>query len=184
MQGDRGWKVDSLLRGHLLRYPLMEPVDLYKLLFQAVMGPAHAMADHGAARVWLLSELERPGPGPEEPLLDPIAGAGGITRVHLRPWLAAGLDPDLLLEAFVRTSETFLGSVPQLEAACLEAAAFLHGEHAAPAAEGFERMVPSLREHSFPALHHSAAYRVAYRPAYRVVDASLLAPEVISAVRH
>jgi hypothetical protein len=183
MEGYDDRKVESLLRAHLLRYPLMQPEDVYKLLFQAVMGPVHALADPVSARLWLLSEMKASATGPKEPLIDPISCGGPMARVHLRPWLLADLDPDLLFDAFAKTPLSYHGSIRRLETACQEAAAWLRRRQA-PIAEAFDLLIPTLREPGFPALRHSQGYRAAYRPAYRVVDVSLLNPEAIAAARH
>ncbi|MBN1434943.1 hypothetical protein JW921_09295, partial [Candidatus Fermentibacterales bacterium] len=96
--------VQSLILEHLRRYPLMEPADLYKLLFQAAMGSSHDMPDPGIARERLLREMQEMGEGPEEALLDGISPSGDIARVHLRPWRGSGFDTEALLEAFARTA--------------------------------------------------------------------------------
>jgi hypothetical protein len=179
MQADYGRKIESLLSEHFLRYPLMQSEDVYKLLYQAVMGPAHALADPASARQWLLSEMKAAGPGSKEPLIDPIACGGPMARVHFRPWLLADLCPDLLFDAFAKTPLSYRGSIHRLETACQEAAVWLRRRQA-PVAEAFALLIPTLREPGFPALRHSPGYRAAYRPAYRVVEMSLLAPEVIA----
>jgi len=183
MEGNNDRKVESLLRVHLLRYPLMQAEDVYKLLFQAVMGPVHALADPASARLWLLSEMNAAAAGPKEPLIDPIACGGPMARVHLRPWLLADLDPDLLFDAFARTPLSYRGSIHRLETACQEASVWLRRRQA-PIAEAFDVLIPTLREPGFPALRHSPGYRAAYRPAYRVVDMSLLDSEAVDAASH
>ena len=99
-----------LLRRHLARYPEMQLPDFYKLVHQASMGSEHAVTDERRARSCLEQELARIGEGPEEPMLDPIRPDGAVLRVHLRPYLASGADPDRLLEAFVRTAGEVAGS--------------------------------------------------------------------------
>lgn len=180
MPNDGEGEVRDLLEAHLERYPLLEAVDLYKLLFQAAMGPAHALSDRSSALARLLAELEDPGPGPREPLLDPISRRSGIVRVHLRPWRDSGLDPALLLESFVATSETFRGSLRDLETDCLAAGEHLLREGCSIAGD-FVDLLRRVRREGFPLRSHSTAYREAYRPAYRVVEVSLLAQEALTA---
>jgi len=99
-----------LLADHLTRYPKMEARDVYKLLFQAVLGAEHAVRDEAAARDWLYREQREMGGGPSEPVLDPLSPDGRLVRVHLRPYLAAGGDPEALLRAFVRTANEWRGA--------------------------------------------------------------------------
>ena len=71
------------------------PEDLYKLLHQAIMGPAHAAVDSAAALAALRAEwaemaARRPDAPAAEPLWESIRPDGALLRVHLRP-LAAPL---------------------------------------------------------------------------------------------
>jgi len=162
-----------ILLAHLARYPLMQPVDLYKLLHQAAMGSEHAAPDEAAARAWLQRELRSLGEGPGDPLIDPISPGGEIVRVHLRPHLAAGYEPERLLEAFLRTGREYRGSTERLAE---------WGRLAVQMAEAgrlpFGREMRALLEErtaqGFGSAHHSRQYGESYRPAYRVVAAAFL----------
>jgi hypothetical protein len=90
--------METILRSHFSRYPLMQVQDLYKLLHQAALGSEHAVRNPETARNWLTRELAEMGDGPPEPLFDPISPGGEIARVHLRPFVAGGHNPDALLD--------------------------------------------------------------------------------------
>jgi hypothetical protein len=163
-----------ILIDHATRYPKWEAADIYKLIHQAAMGSEHAVADECAARAWLLRELREMGPGPDEPLIDPISSDGSIVRVHLRPFARRGLDPEMLLEAFLRTALEFHGSRPLLEGGLADAAE-LAGEGLIgldPAEIGL--LAARMEASGFPAVHHSDIYVIEYRPAYRVVARATL----------
>ena len=158
-----------ILADHARRYPGLEVADLYKLLHQAAMGSEHAVSDKEAVRAWLEREMAAMGPGPEEPLVDPIAPHGEIVRVHLRPFLAAGHDPEELLDAFLRTADAYRGSIARLRR-YWETAEEMARQGRLPLAhneicEFGERMA----RQGFPAIHHSEIYQRVYRPAYRVL---------------
>lgn len=161
--------MEELLEAHCKRYPQMQVSDLYKLIHQACMGSEHVGVSPDRARGWLMGELADLGDGPEEPLVDPISLEGEIVRVHLRPYVRAGYDPERLLHAFVQTSSLCRGSVERL-AQFGEVARAMAAEGLLPfdVAEiaGFFR---DRELHGFPAVHHSAVYKSLYRPAYRVV---------------
>jgi hypothetical protein len=173
----------SILTAHCHRYPRLQMADLYKLLHQASMGSEHAIVDPEGARAWLERELAALGTGPDEPLVDHISPDGRIARVHLRPYVAKSLDPEALLAAFLRTGRGFPGEAERLrqygrvaeEIASASRLPFPPGSIAA----FMERMA----HRGFPAVHHSAAYRVAYRPAYRVVDMEYLEIDGTQAVQ-
>lgn len=154
------------------RYPRWEPADLYKLLHQATRGSEHAAPSEAAAREWLEREWLEMGPGPAEPLVDPIRADGAIARVHLRPWQEAGLDPQILLVAFLETAGGWQEVPGELEKALRQTA-----DRAAAlglAADAVTALAGRMQEEGYPAVHHSAAYCLHYRPAYRVVATRFL----------
>lgn len=196
--------MEQLLRSHIERYPRFGIEDLYKLLHQGVLGSEHAVTSEAAAREWLDREITGLGPGPEEPLIDPISLDGRIVRVHLRPYLAGGRHPETLLHAFVRTAGEHHGSRQEFLAAWHLAEALAATETRAttetlatteamattdgpavtptvtrPAILPFSRTAMSaffapLAAAGVPAVHHSEAFEQAYAPAYRVVRIELL----------
>lgn len=161
---------------HARRYPLLAESDVCKLLHQAALGSEHAVKDAVRVQAWLERELAEMGPGPDEPLIDPISPDGAILRVHLRPLVRLGLDPYRLNQAFIQTANTFPGSPQRFDdyAAC---AVQLAADGELPCtARGLQAFITQLRQAGLPAVHHSEVYTHSYRPAYRVVAAHLLPP--------
>src|SRR5512136_1192132 len=113
-QQREGDAIRCILSDHIARYPLMQVRDLYKLIHQAALGSEHAVRDLESARAWLDRELKDLGPGPADPLIDPISADGRIVRVHLRPFLHAHGDLTALLDAFVRTANEYRGDTKRL----------------------------------------------------------------------
>jgi len=155
---------ETVLRDHLSRYPAMQVQDVYKLIHQAAMGSEHAVSNMAGVRQWMERELAEMGVGPDEPVMDPISEDGQILRVHLRPFVAQGGDPELLLNAFIRTANEFHGDVDVLK----KYWNIVTGMDYFPPAEMVE-FVESVRTQNYPAVHHSPEYERLYRPAYRVV---------------
>lgn len=172
----------EIVERHLAWYPAMEIDDVYKLVHQAVAGPGHAAPDSVLAARWLAKEIEEvgePGGFPDERVLEPLRPDGGLVRVNLRPYLAAGGRAGPLLAAFLATADAVMPPPARLAdefgAAweCLIAAA--EGGLLALSAEAMRTRYTAAAAAGFPAIHHSPGYADAYRPAYRVVDPSLLA---------
>ncbi len=166
--------IGQLLAHHFRRYPRMELVDVYKLLHQAAMGPGHAIDDPPDARAKLTAEMANLGEGPEDPIADPISPDGKMARIHLRPYFAAGHTENVLADAFVQTGRTYPAAPEKLEkfCACL---GDLAGAGGIPfSRDEVERYVQAIAARAYPVVHHSDAYRTAYRPAYRVVALDLL----------
>jgi hypothetical protein len=151
----------------------MEPNDLYKLLHQASLGSEHAVGDTVAAREWLERELAGMGPGPAEPLIDSLRADGWVVRIHLRPFVAAGGDPEAILQAFIGTAAD-PGDREDLRRAG-EVAVRLARAKALPwPGSTVSALFAGLAAQGYPAVHHSAAFVEHYRPAYRVVAGALL----------
>ncbi len=164
-----------VLTNHITRYPRMQLADVYKLAHQACLGSEHAVLDLAGARHWLEGEVARLAAGPEEPVLDPISADGRILRVHLRPFLARGGNLEQLLESFVRTAHEYRGSASQLRS-CGSGAEALAGTWKLPITrEEVRAYWGQMEAQGYPAVHHSATYEAAYRPAYRVVAREFLA---------
>jgi hypothetical protein len=164
----------DILARHLVRYPVMHLEDVYKLIHQASLGSQHFGMDIDQAGAWLTNELADLREGPAEPILDPISPDGRILRVHLRPYVAECRDPVQLLLAFVRTADEWEGSIDLLRAywRCVEKTAKDgHLQCDLSAAREFGARMAKL---NYPAIHHSEAYKAAYRPAYRVVAREFL----------
>ena len=162
--------LQSILRDHARRYPRWNEFDLYKLLHQAERGSEHTLTDGRAESQWLDRELAHLGPGPIEPLIDPIRADGQLVRIHLRPWLERGLDPATLLEAFLQTARRWQASSTGLEAA-LHSAESLAEQLGLPV-EAVAKCAARMKPLGFPAVHHSRTFEAEYRPAYRVVAVS------------
>ena len=158
-----------MIKAHLLRYPQMQMADLYKLLHQAALGSEHAVRDEQAARDWLERELAEMGDGPDDPLMDPLPPDGQILRVHLRPYLRAGKNPETLLRAFIQTANEWRGSPEKLKEYGAAAARLAQAGTGSIRQEEIEAFFAKMEEQDFPAVHHSEIYERLYRPAYRVV---------------
>jgi len=170
--------LEQVLQLHLSRYPMMQPDDLYKLLHQAAMGSEHAIASREAARHWMNRELEdlriEGDETVEEPLIEPLSPDGRLVRVNLRPYLRSGADPELLLDAFVRTGEEYSGDPLTLESYCEQAVELARQGSLPFSPAELEAHFATLKRKGYPAVHHSKSYADAYRPGYRVVLRDLL----------
>lgn len=171
------WITETLaaLDTHLARHPAAEADDVYKLLHQAVMGPGHAIGDPVSAHRWLdreIATLERS--DHDEPLCEAIGGDPAMVRIHLRPFVARGLDPDELSEAFIATAAGMPPSSPERLGLVVRAAVeHLRSTGKAARAEALGRLRARLSARGFPAIHHSQTFRDAYAPSYRVVRRGL-----------
>jgi hypothetical protein len=167
-----GMEIDfcqNTLTNHFTRYPAIQTQDIYKLLHQAALGSDHAVRDEQEAKDWLERELAEMGEGPDDPLLDPISPDGQILRIHLRPYLRAGRDPENLLRAFIHTANEWQGSPELLKEYADTVAGMMLPVTSQFSPEDFKAFFSKMETQGFPAVHHSEVYKRLYRPAYRVV---------------
>jgi hypothetical protein len=162
--------VAALIDRQLARYTASGVDDVYKLLYQAILGPEHLIADTARFALRLREELAVADGGVDEVLWEPIRPDGQLGRLHLRPFNAADGDPEALLTACLYTAERSWGAVSDLQAVwpfvvrSIEA-----GRWSRLIPADALRLTEELVATGYGARHHSAAYRAAYRPSYRLV---------------
>ncbi len=159
-----------ILDEHISRYPQMQVEDLYKLLHQAALGSEHAVTGETAARCRLLDEMQSMGEGPDEPLPDPIAPGGRMVRLHLRPWLQEGRNPEELLRLFLRTAADGRGSPRRLISFGKAAIKWSEQQSILVGSTELTAYLARMEAEGFPSMHHSQVFTTLYRPAYRVAD--------------
>lgn len=154
----------KILLEHMRRYPLMEPVDAIKLLYQREFGGDHLISDPTTSYNYILEEY-RTLDHSEPPRSEPIGN--GLVRLYL-----AGLPEEQLgrvNEAFVRSSERVRGDLERFKLSL--------GDLRQLAGKGklsftMTELAPALLDYAaqgYPMVRHSERYRNAYRPAYRVL---------------
>jgi hypothetical protein len=154
-----------ILLAHAKRYPLMQPTDAVKLIYQNEFGGGHLIRDEEACLTYLRREYAATEKDPATPLQEDIGN--GIVRIYL----AAVAEEDLeeLGQRFIRSAAAHQGNLDRFQEklAVLEELT-VQGVFAFDAAS----LAAYLKEYAaqgYPAVSHSEVYRQAYRPAYRVV---------------
>ncbi len=166
-----GESLAAFTRSALAEEPSAGIQDAYKWLFQAARGGEHAAPSEEAARRWLEAEWKELGPPlPGEPLVVPLRPDAAVVRLNLRPFKAAGGDPNALLQSFLSSARSFEPDPGLFVAAWRALGRGLAGVGANgwDAAE-FEALDHSSEKAGWPARHHSPGYVEARRPAYRVL---------------
>ena len=166
-------KVEFLLLEHRERRPLMRGTDYYKLLYQGVFGVGHIMGD--GAWGWLTKEADGLdlGAQPDEPLIEGVSADGAMVRVNLRPYVREGRSLEVLFEA-MKTTALVEGSPGEfMEAWEVFVGLVEEGQIDVDPGE-LAALVDELRVEGVSTHHHSAEYREAYSPAYRVIRGGTL----------
>ena len=155
----------AILITHAKRYPLMQPTDAVKLIYQNEFGGGHLIRDEQACLNYLRREYADLEKDPTAPLYEDIGN--GIVRVNL----AAVKPEDLeqLGKNFIDSAakhkgmlESFLNKLKVLETLTAEGV-FPFDTNALSA------YLYEYKAAGYPAVSHSPEYRQAYNPAYRII---------------
>jgi hypothetical protein len=164
-----------LVEAHRSRYPALAVRDVYKLLYQGVRGPEHIVPSGEEFVARLREEYAAVPAAADGPVWEAVRPDGLLGRLNLRPFKARGGRLEQLVEACLDTAAHAWGTAEELRAAWTAFAALCQegrwGELRAAEVRAFTRW---LEEQGWPAVHHSAGYREAYRPAYRLLARDLL----------
>ena len=162
-------KLIQIIQQHQNTKKNFEIQDTYKLIYQSVFGIQHILDDKERAKIYLQQEFESINTDGHEDLIENISVSGGTVRLNLRPFKNRNGNIDHLFQAMLHSAEEIASSVQE----------FLdlwnQFKQAVFRAElNFDKTELSAFDHkmkleNYPARHHSAAYRAANRPAYRVL---------------
>ena len=161
----------NTLLDHAARYPKMEPADAVKLAYQSVFGGGHLIKDEANSLARLSEErasvLRSPEPFTTQEPFEPIGF--GRARMMLSSRALATLPNELLNRAFVLSSREPAGDTALFaEALDILTQTALSGAFSF-SPEALSEYLVRYRASGCPMVSHSETYRLAYRPAYRVV---------------
>lgn len=163
-------ELEQILRTHAARYLLMQPADAVKLIYQNEFGGGHLIADPERFETFLRREYDSTPKDPAISKYEPIGN--GIVRVNLAALAASEV---LCLGAlFIDSASLHQGKRESFEKK-LAVLQQLTMEGIFPFSSGeLASYLEVYAENGYPAVSHSAQYREAYRPAYRIVLQRLL----------
>lgn len=160
--------IQDVLADHFRKYPRMLPQDAVKLLYQAEFGPEHLIRDGMKSLSMIEAEmasLTEPLPG--ESLYEPIGN--GLCRWNLRPCKAKGIPAEDINRLFLETAQGVRGDYRRFRESLNMLEDMAEGDETPFEAIELDVFLIQYRDKNCPAVHHSEAYRAAYRPSYRVV---------------
>ena len=155
----------AILLAHARRYPLMQPQDAVKLIYQNEFGGGHLIRDEEAYLNYLRREYATLEKDPTAPLYEDIGN--GIIRVNL----AALREEDLeqLGKAFIDsaakhkgTLDSFLNKLEVLQTLTSEGVFAFDPD-------ALNTYLSEYKAAGYLTVSHSEQYRQAYKPSYRVI---------------
>ena len=159
--------LDQILLTHAHHYPLMEPRDAVKLIYQNEFGGGHLIRDEAACVVYLQREYGSVAQSADVPLTEDIGN--GLVRVNLAALDAHAYPPEALAADFIRSAADHTGNLESFLAKLAVLRQLTRDGHFGFSPEVLENYLCSYAEAGYPMVSHSEAYRSAYGPAYRIV---------------
>lgn len=157
----------QILLDHAERYPLMEPTDAVKLIYQNEFGGGHLIRDEESCLNYLRREYKSVRQSLDAPLAEDIGN--GMFRIHLNALDHSGYPVEQLGADFLQSAKIHRGSLDSFLRK-LEILEQLTREGRMPfSAEELEAYLASYRLAGYPMVSHSETYRKAYSPAYRII---------------
>lgn len=166
------FELAHILKAHARRYPLMQPTDTVKLIYQNEFGGGHLIKDEASCLHYLRREYSSIEKDPSIPLYEDLGN--GIVRVNLAAVKEEKLEQ--LGKDFIRSAATHQGSLERfLEKLDVLRAVAKQGVFSF-SPEALETYLQKYAVAGYPAVTHSEQYRAAYHPAYRVILQPFIAP--------
>lgn len=158
-------ELEQILREHAKRYPLMQPCDAVKLIYQNEFGGGHLIRDEQACLNYLRREYADLEKDPTAPMYEDIGN--GIVRVNLaavREEALEQLGQDFIASAAKHkgTLDSFLNKLEVLISLTADGVFTFD-------ADALNAYLSEYKAAGYPAVSHSPEYRQAYNPAYRVI---------------
>ena len=158
----------SILKKHAEKYPLIQPADVLKLVYQNEFGGEHLVTDPEKTLEYLREEYAAVEHHPDEPLLEKLGNS--IVRVNLKALDIESYPLEKLNEDFITSAARHKGSLGDFvvkEKILLDRfEEFGFRFEKSELAELIERHAQA----GHPPLRHSDIYREAYHPAYRIIE--------------
>ncbi|MDD3334918.1 MAG: hypothetical protein PHI98_05290 [Eubacteriales bacterium] len=154
----------------------MEPTDAVKLVYQNEFGCGHLFTDLSACISWLRRETAAVPVRKNAIAATPIGN--GLCRLNLEAPAVRALRPERLAAMMKLTAQEQKGSAASFQQSLEQLRKLAVAGETPFSAEALEQYLAEYRAKGYPAVSHSAGYREAYHPAYRVVfsDFAVLLP--------
>jgi hypothetical protein len=163
-------KLKKTIQFELDHFPLAKAKDLAKLLYQSMYGPQHAVQLPEKLYEWLEQEMQDLDPKASEPLIQPVWLHYPMFRLHLSTASKLSVSLQQIHELFLQscTDPTPSPSISWNEAIDMTFHILL--QRKLPESQIQANEFKDYASSSAGPYHHSANYREAYHPHYRLVS--------------
>ena len=156
----------QLIVTHYNTYPKMQIQDVFKFIFQSAFGCEHLVSSEERALAYINAELERIKGESYEARIDRLDG--DYSRVHLS-CINEKLSAEDLAKYFCLSAKVEPEGMHALTEKIKVARELILDGTIPLSLSEFDELHSKWQEAGYPTIHHSEAFREAYKPAYRVV---------------
>ena len=157
----------EVINQHLQQYPQMKSQDIYKIIFQGVMGPFHLGKKRKGIHAYLQREWAQIEADPNQALVERIAPNGKYIRINLTRYKANKGDLEKMTEmVFQSCKET---SLEKLNQALKQVTTAIKTNQIKYSPKAWLTYLKNQTK-SNPTPHHSAIYKTIHKPSYRVIS--------------
>ncbi len=164
-------ETSQILQLHMEKYPLLQPIDLIKLLYQNEFGGGHMIADAAQSLSFIKQEYALVPHGATEPF---EALGNGMLRVYLTGIDINNYSLEQLNHDFVLSASMHTGSMTTFH----QTLEWLISEEFALqcpfSGNDLKDYIYTYQKQGCQMVSHSPVYKDAYHPAYRVVMEDLI----------
>ena len=173
-------EIERFVSWQMQNYPKSRLLDIYKSCFQDYMGAEHLVSDAESAKNYLDIELSQCKPGDFAPwYYEPCGVNGQFVRVSLRGVAERAITKAELLGAFVWSSRKERPSVENWKAEWHKIIGTIEQMSLSlPHYKQDKLFIDSILSVGKYAISHSADYRKAYKPHYRIVAREIFEAEL------
>ena len=172
--------IKTFVSQQMTEYPKSHLLDLYKSCFQDYMGAEHLVSDRERVKAYLEEELTTTDINDlPEWYYEPCGIKGRYVRVSLRTVKEGLIAEDVLLDAFIRSANTNRPSVQSWNCKWHKIIGTIDKMNLnLPDYDREKQFIDSLLSVGRYAISHSADYREAYHPHYRIIERRIFEKEL------
>ena len=164
-------KVDykSVINYHLAKHPEMESVDLYKLIYQGAMGPAHLGTTYEEIHSYLIREMKKI-QGRDKKMVEKITSDNKYLRINLFAFKKAEGNIDSLAKMVYRSCQKEPKGFEKINKYMETASKIIKSKKTNLDYDDFIKLWQEIKQNNYPVPHHSEQYITKYNPSYRVIS--------------
>lgn len=162
-------KLYKLIQWHLDFHTQVHIQDVYKMLYQGIFGAEHLLSDVERAKAYLEEEWNRVPTDKTINLLEPVSMDGKVVRANIQRCKAEGVELSQFWQAFYRSVSQIRANKNDFEKTWNDFIELCRFDALPFDIKSATQFGNDVKRNQWPAKHHTAEYREANYPAYRVL---------------